>query len=68
MTQVTNDQEYRRLEKGEIVIEGDEIDQCINPWKDYPVWKPVVKGIGAVAPDPQYPSHRQYRRKIESNE
>ena len=56
---------YRRLGKGEIIQEGDEIDRCVNPWKDDAVWEPVhPANIGEAAPDPQYPSHRQYRRPI----
>jgi hypothetical protein len=55
---------YRYLRKGELIEAGDEIDGCSNPWKDWAEWKPVnVKNIGDPAPDPQYPSHRQYRRK-----
>ncbi|HBE70434.1 MAG TPA: hypothetical protein DDW52_19970 [Planctomycetaceae bacterium] len=55
--------EYRRLSKGEIVQEGDEIDDCVDAWRDDPVWKPA-KNIGEPAPDPQYPAHRQYRRPV----
>lgn len=57
---------YRRLEEGEIIQEGDEYDNCRNPWHDDAVWVPATC-IGDRAPDPQYPSHRQYRRKIEEN-
>ena len=55
--------EYRRLEEGEIVQAGDEYDNCCNPWHDDAVWIPATD-IGAVAPNPNYVSHRQYRRKI----
>lgn len=55
---------YRNLEKGEIVQEGDEVDACGNPWRDNPVWKPVTQW-NIPAPDPQYVSHRQYRRRID---
>jgi len=34
---------YRRLEKGEIVHEGDEIDRCANPWHDDAVWEPGLR-------------------------
>ena len=57
---------YRRLEYGEIIQQGDEIDGCGNPMKDWPVWEPAGN-IGEPAPDPKYPSHRQYRRRIKSN-
>lgn len=55
--------EYRRLEKGEIIQEGDEIDRCVDAWRDDPVWEPAGN-IGEPAPDPQYPAHRQYRRRV----
>jgi hypothetical protein len=57
--------QYRRLEKGETIEIGDEIDRCVDPWKDKPKWEPVhADDIGNVAPDPQYISHRQYRRPV----
>jgi hypothetical protein len=56
--------QYRRLEKGEIIQKGDQCDQCANPWKDKPKWEDVVGNIGEPAPDPAYPSHRQYRRPV----
>ena len=56
--------QYRRLEKGEIIQKGDQCDQCVNPWKDKPKWEDVVGDIGESAPDPAFPSHRQYRRPI----
>ena len=52
---------YRRLEKGEIIQDGDETDRCADPWRDDPVWGPAGN-IGEPAPDPQFPAHRQYRR------
>ena len=55
------EREYRRLKKGEIILEGDEIDSCVDAWRDDPAWEPAVN-IGEPAPDPQYLSHRQYRR------
>jgi len=54
---------YRFLEKGETIQEGDEVDACADPWRDNPVWRPA-KCIGQPAPDPKYPSHRIYRRKV----
>lgn len=56
--------EYYHLKHGDIIQEGDEIDNCGNPWHDDPKWVPVTSRIGEPAPDPQYVSHRQYRRKI----
>ena len=54
---------YRHLKKGEIIQEGDEIDRCVDAWRDDPVWEPAGN-IGEPAPDPQYPAHRQYRRPV----
>ena len=56
---------YRRLEYGEIIQHGDEIDLCGNPMKEFPIWEPAGN-IGEPAPDPKYPSHGQYRRRIKS--
>lgn len=58
---------YRRLEKGEIVQEGDEVDACSDGWRDPAKWVKCTANlgkIGDVAPDPRYPSHRQFRRRI----
>ena len=60
---ITVERDYRRLEKGEIIKEGDEIDRCADSWRDDPVWEPAGN-IGEPAPYPQYPSHRQYRRPL----
>lgn len=57
--------QYKRLEKGEIIQAGDETDDCADPWRDQPKWKQVNQGnIGDAAPDPRYPSHRQYGRPM----
>lgn len=59
--------EYRRLQKGEIVRMGDEYDACVDGWRDPPDWQPVTPergGLGCPAPDPAYPSHTRYRRKL----
>ena len=56
--------DYRILKKGEIIQEGDETDRCVDPWRDDSVWGPT-ENIGQPAPDPQYPSHRVYRRKVD---
>lgn len=55
--------QFRRLEKGETIQDGDQIDRCANPWKDDPRWEPAGN-IGEQAPDPAFPAHRQYRRPI----
>jgi len=55
--------EYRFLKKDEIIQEGDEVDACGDGWRDDPKWEPATC-IGQPAPDPAYPSHRIYRRKI----
>lgn len=55
---------YRRLAHNEIIRAGDEIDRCGDPWRDEPKWEPIhPSDIGQPAPDPQYVSHRQYRRR-----
>ena len=59
--------EYRRLELNEIIQAGDEVDGCVDPWRDDPVWEPAGN-IGQPAPDPQYPAHSQYRRPIQTSE
>ena len=51
---------YRILEKGEIIKQGDECDVS-NGLKSDTVWRPA-KCIGEPAPDPDYISHRVYRR------
>lgn len=53
---------YRRLDEGEIIMEGDEVDVCNDGWRDEPKWVPATYGIGKPAPCPDYPSHRVYRR------
>ena len=58
---------YRYLKKGEIILEGDEVDNCRDGWRDEPKWEPTTC-VGQEAPDPQYPSHRRYRRKISSHD
>lgn len=52
---------YRRLNAGEIIQEGDEVDASADGWRDEPEWKPT-NNIGQPAPDPAFPAHRQYRR------
>lgn len=58
------DNRYRRLEKGEMIQAGDEVDNCNDDWRDEPKWEPA-RCIGELAPDPLYPAHRVYRRLVE---
>jgi hypothetical protein len=54
---------YRHLKKGEIIQAGDETDSSPDGWKGPAQWVTVQPSeIGQEAPDPQYPSHRLYRR------
>lgn len=55
---------YYYLEKGDIIQEGDEVDACRDGYKDDPIWVPVEHRIGQPAPDPQFISHSQFRRKV----
>lgn len=52
------DHNFRRLELGEIVRLGDEIQ------RDDGSWDLAVRSIGKPAPDPSYTSHRVFRRKL----
>lgn len=54
---------YHYLQKDEIIQVGDECDNCNDGWRDEPVWVPA-KAIGEPAPDPGYPAHRRYRRRL----
>jgi hypothetical protein len=55
--------QYRILEKGEVILVGDEHDASTNPWRDPIRWEPVPPHmIGQRASDPAYPSHSLYRR------
>ena len=60
---MTWDKAYRMLSEGEVIKEGDEVDICNDGWRDDPKWV-TAKAIGKLAPNPNYPSHRRYRRKI----
>ena len=55
--------EYRILEPGEIIQEGDEVDAS-SGWNDEARWVKSEHCIGQPAPDWRFPSHRIYRRKI----
>ena len=54
---------YRYLKKNEIIQKDDEVDLCVDGWRDEPKWV-KTNCVGELAPDPCYPSHRIYRRKI----
>jgi len=53
---------YRILREGEVIQKDDEVDVCADGWRDEPKW---IKAscIGQKAPNPNYPSHRIYRRE-----
>ena len=53
---------YRILNEGEIIQEGDEVDAS-RKWDDEAKWVPATL-IGHTAPNPHYPAHRIYRRKV----
>ena len=57
---------YRRLEAGEIIKGGDEVDVCRDGWRDPPKWEPVKHRIGQPAPDPSLPAHSVFRRKLDA--
>lgn len=55
--------QYRYLEQGEIVKEGDEVDVCAGGYKDEPKWVKTTC-VGDKAPYPSFMSHRRYRREV----
>lgn len=59
---------YRRLESGEIIQSGDEMDASPDGRKDDPKWVPAVHSVGDAAPDPSFPAHRIFRRPFEESE
>ena len=59
--------EYRFLKEGEIVQKGDEVDMCRDGWRDTTKWITAKISIGKKAPNPHFPSHRKYRRKLKMN-
>lgn len=58
------DKRYRQLKAGEIIQEGDEVDACVDNRRDDAKWVPVKHRIGEPAPDPRFPAHSIYRRRI----
>lgn len=53
------DNKYRPLREGETILAGDE---CLTD--SHLGWQPATHDIGGKAPDPNYTSHRMYRRLI----
>jgi hypothetical protein len=53
------DKRYRRLDAGETILPGDEVE-VDKPYG----WKQAV-AVFQPAPDPSYTAHRIYRRLIE---
>lgn len=49
------DRRFRRLEEGELIQWGDEVQTDNGSWR-------VAIHVGHPAPDPNYTSHRVYRR------
>jgi len=56
---MTWNQNYRRLNEGETIRATDEIQHDDCTWQ-----APHPRTVGTQAPDPNYTSHRQYRRLI----
>lgn len=56
-------EQYRLLKKDEVIQDGDEFLKDGYGWDSPGKWVPATD-IGGTAPDPQYPSHRIYRRKV----
>lgn len=59
---------YRILQKGEIISSMDEVDSIPDGWWGEPKWVSVAEHcserIGQPAPDPSYPAHAIYRREL----
>ena len=53
---------YFYLAEGETIRSGDEVEMSMK-YNDPPKWEPA-KSIGATAPNPNYISHRVYRREL----
>lgn len=60
---------YYYLQKGDIIQPGDESDNVNDGWRDDPRWKEYTgPRIGRPAPDPTYPAHTLFRRRIREPE
>lgn len=55
-------EKYYYLKKGEIIKDGDEVE-ISNGFHSAPKWV-KTNCIGQSAPDPQFESHRKYRRLL----
>jgi len=60
-----NTVEWRTLEKGEIIKDGDWVDVSPDGWRDDPQWSLTSCG-GQLVPDPKFSAHRKYRRVMKS--
>jgi hypothetical protein len=60
--------EYYYLKTGGIIQQGDEVDVCIDGWRDEPKWMQAGLRIGKPAHDPRYPAHSRYRRLITADD
>lgn len=65
----SNWQGYRMLLAGEIILSTDERLYDDHPWHGgNERWAAPQPGeIGTPAPDPMFPAHRVFRRKVVSN-
>ena len=54
---------YYYLKEGEIVQDGDEVEMS-NSIHDPEKWVEAANTVGQPAPDPQFISHRKYRRLV----
>ena len=62
---------WRPLDAGEIIQVGDEYDGCSDPWRDDAKWLPVTADsprVGQPVPDPRFPAHTRFRRKLNDKE
>jgi len=54
---------YYHLKEGEIIKEGDEVESS-SSYSSPAKWVKVQNTIGRKAPNPNFISHRKYRRKV----
>jgi hypothetical protein len=57
-----SERDWRYLRFREVVRKGDEFDSAADGYNDDPIWRPVNREVGIIAPDPKYPAHRRFRR------